>query len=121
MVKIMKKFQRKSLKPNHKGGAVYTFNLDDKIGGLPARIPLNGTQDGDCPASDVNNLGMVNYGAASGGARKHRRNSRSNSYKKHKSHNNKSRKNNSRNNKSRKHRSRNNKNNTRKNNSIHRK
>jgi hypothetical protein len=116
MVKIMKKVQRKSLKPNHKGGAVYTFNLEEKIGGLPSRIPLNGTQDGDCPASDVKNLGMVNYGAASGGARKHRsRNNskgRKNSSRKHKSH-----KNNFRNNKSRKHRLRNNKNKTRKNNS----
>ena len=118
MVKIMKKFQRKSLKPNHKGGAVYTFNLEDKIGGLPSRIPLNGTLDGDCPTSDVKNLGMVNYGDTSGGARKHRRNSRNrnrnrnrNSHKKRNTHNNKSRK----------HRSRNNRKNTRKNNSRSRK
>ncbi len=112
----MKKLQRKSLKPNHKGGAVYTFNLEDKIGGLPSRIPLNGTLDGDCPTSDVKNLGMVNYGDTSGGARKHRRNSRNrnrngNSHKKR----------NTRNNKSRKHRPRNNRKNTRKNNSRSRK
>lgn len=113
----MKKFQRKSLKPNHKGGAVYTFNLEDKIGGLPSRIPLNGTLDGDCPASDVKNLGMVNYGDASGGARKHRRNSRNRNHNRNNSH----KKRNTRNNKSRKHRSRNNRKNTRKNNSRSRK
>ena len=110
----MKKFQRKSLKPNHKGGAVYTFNLEDKIGGLPSRIPLNGTLDGDCPTSDVKNLGIVNYGDTSGGARKHRRNSRNRNDNRHK-------KRNTRNNKSRKNRSRNNRKNTRKNNSRSRK
>ena len=97
----MKKLQRKSLKPNHKGGAVYTFDLKEKIGGLPSRIPLNGTADGDCPSFDVKDLGLVNYGAAKGGARKH---------KSHKSKRN-----------SRKHKSRNNKKNTRKNNSRYRK
>ena len=53
------------------GGAIYTFDLNDKIGGLPARIPLNGTQDGDCPATDTANLGFVNYGMTKGGARRY--------------------------------------------------
>ena len=30
------------------GFAQYTFDLNDNIGGLPARIPLNNTKDGDC-------------------------------------------------------------------------
>ena len=54
----------------HRGGAIYSFDLKDKIGGLPARIPLNGTQDGDCPASDTKDLGFVNYGMTRGGGRK---------------------------------------------------
>jgi len=76
MVKIMKKFQRKSTKPNHNEGAIYTFNLNDKIGGLAANVPLNGTQDGDCPASGALDLGFTNYGltasnsVATGGAYK---------------------------------------------------
>ena len=79
MVKIMKKYKTKSLKhnTNHKGGAIYSFDLTDKIGGLPARIPLNGTQDGDCPATDTKDLGFVNYGATKGGSRKHKKSKRS--------------------------------------------
>ena len=92
MVKIMKKYKTKSLKhnTNHKGGAIYSFDLTDKIGGQPAWIPLNGTQDGDCPATDTKDLGFVNYGATKGGSRKHKKSKRS----KHvsKSHKNKSRK-----------------------------
>jgi hypothetical protein len=45
-----------------RGGAIYTFDHDDKIGGQPARISLNGTLDGDCPASETKDLGFVNYG-----------------------------------------------------------
>lgn len=53
-----------------KGGALYTYDFTDKIGGLPARIPLNGTRDGDCPSTGANGLGFVNYGmSATGGAR----------------------------------------------------
>jgi hypothetical protein len=48
--------------PKHVGGAIYSFNLDDKIGGLPANISLNGTQDGDCPSSGAFDLGFTNYG-----------------------------------------------------------
>ena len=64
----------KSKKTKHRGGAIYSFNLDDKIGGLPANISLNGTQDGDCPASGALDIGFTNYGLTKGGA-----------YKKHKS------------------------------------
>jgi len=62
-----------------RGGAIYSFDLTDKVGGLPVRIPLNGTADGDCPATDTADLGFVNYGLtrSSGGARRSRRNGRS--------------------------------------------
>lgn len=65
-----------------RGGAIYSFNLNDKIGGLPARIPLNGTADGDCPATDTADLGFTNYGMtrSSGGGRRHRRVGRSRKY-----------------------------------------
>lgn len=52
-----------------KGGAIYSFDLNDKIGGLPAWIPLNSTKDGDCPASEINDLGFSNYGITRGGSR----------------------------------------------------
>jgi len=56
--------------PKHTGGAIYSFNLDDKIGGLAANVALNGTQDGDCPASGALDLGFTNYGLTKGGAYK---------------------------------------------------
>ena len=56
-----KQFNSKS-KSMHRGGAIYSFDLNDKIGGLPANIALNGTQDGDCPNSPTGELGFVNYG-----------------------------------------------------------
>ena len=56
--------------PKHTGGAIYSFNLDDKIGGLAANVALNGTQDGDCPASGALDLGFANYGLTKGGAYK---------------------------------------------------
>ena len=46
----------------YKGGAIYSFDFNDKIGGLPANIALNGTQDGDCPDSNFSELGFSNYG-----------------------------------------------------------
>lgn len=64
----------------HRGGAIYSFNLNDKIGGLPSRIPLNGTADGDCPATDTAELGFVNYDITRptrGGGRRFRRTGRS--------------------------------------------
>ena len=54
--------KRTNKKQNHKGGAIYSFDLNDKIGGLPANIALNRTQDGDCPNSDNSELGFTNYG-----------------------------------------------------------
>ena len=54
---------------NHKGGAIYSFDLSDRVGGQPARIALNGTRDGDCPKSDTKDLGFVNYGLTKGGRR----------------------------------------------------
>jgi hypothetical protein len=79
------------------GGAVYSFNLDDKIGGLPANVSLNGTQDGDCPSTGSLDLGFINYGLTKGGAYK----------KNHKKHRNtKSKKNKNKNKKSSKSKSR---------------
>jgi len=76
------KSQRKGKSKTHKkhrGGAIYSFNLNDKIGGLPARIPLNGTADGDCPATDTADLGFTNYGMSRsvGGGKRSRRANRS--------------------------------------------
>ena len=58
------KTQRKTA---HKGGAIYGFDLNDKIGGQAANIPLNGTQDGDCPDLNTADLGFTNYGLTRGG------------------------------------------------------
>jgi hypothetical protein len=96
MVKLIKKLNKKSLKSEQKGGAIYTFDLNDKIGGLPAWIPLNGTKDGDCPASDTKDLGFVNYGLAKGGSRKRSKNNKKHSKKTHSKKTKLSRKNNSR-------------------------
>ena len=63
------------------GGALYTFDLKDKIGGLPAHMALTNTNDSDCPQLSEKNLGFSNYAKLSGG--------RTNAHKKqsqHKSH-----------------------------------
>ena len=52
------------------GGAIYSFDLDDKIGGQPANVSLNGTQDGDCPSTGALDLGFTNYGLTKGGSYK---------------------------------------------------
>jgi len=93
------KQQKTFLNKNNKnkklrGGAVYTFDFNEKIGGLPARVPLNGTQDGDCPASPVSELGFTNYGMVRGGRRhlkhkkskRHTRKSHTHKSKTHKNH-----------------------------------
>lgn len=67
--KKSKKSKYSSKSKFQKGGAIYSFNLNDKIGGLPAWIPLNGTEDGDCPASETKDLGFTNYGMKRGGSR----------------------------------------------------
>lgn len=81
----------KRTKKHQRGGAIYSFDLNDKIGGLPANIPLNGTADGDCPSSATKDLGFVNYGLTKGGNRKHKAHSKahrnSKSHRKNKKHN----------------------------------
>ena len=61
--KKQKRLSKKSThnKNKHRGGAVYSFDFNDKVGGLPARVALNGTTDGDCPSGNLSDLGMTNY------------------------------------------------------------
>ena len=79
-----KKLTRKTNKSQnlvrkHRGGAVLSFDFNDKIGGLPANVSLNGGPDGDCPKGNLAELGMMNYESVTGGRRKNRRsNKRSN-------------------------------------------
>ena len=70
-----KRSTRKNTKKtyNHKGGALYSFNLLDKIGGLPAQLGLNGTVDGDCPKGNITDFGHNNYAITTGGSRKHKK------------------------------------------------
>ena len=68
-----KKQHNSHKKAMHKGGAIYGFDLNDKIGGLAANIPLNGTQDGDCPKSPTADLGFTNYGLTRSGGGKSRK------------------------------------------------
>ena len=77
----------KRTKKHQRGGAIYSFDLNDKIGGLPANIQLNGTADGDCPGSPTNELGFVNYGLTRGGnrKRKHKKQSKLHRSKSHRS------------------------------------
>ena len=95
-IKRTNKNKPKSRKQSmHKGGAIYSFDLNDKIGGLPANVPLNGTQDGDCPSSNFTDLGFTNYGMnrTSGGGscvKKHKNNNKN--INKHKKTSKKSRK-----------------------------
>lgn len=83
---------KKSRAVAQKGGAIYSFDLNDKIGGQSSRIPLNGTRDGDCPATDTLDLGFTNYGmtrpgaATGGGRRKTSRRHRSRKNKKSRKH-----------------------------------
>ena len=65
----------KKTKKNYKlkGGALYSFNLLDKIGGLPAQLGLNGTVDGDCPKGNITDFGHNNYAITAGGSRKHKK------------------------------------------------
>jgi hypothetical protein len=94
-MQVKRQFKPRTLKKTQqRGGAIYTFDLNDKIGGLSARIPLNGTRDGDCPATDTMDLGFVNYGmtrpvASGGGRRRRHRHSKSKTSKRtHKTHRN---------------------------------
>ena len=75
----------KRTKKHQRGGAIYTFDLNDKIGGMPANIALNGTADGDCPSSQTKDLGFVNYGLTRGGNRKHKKHNKLHRSKLHRS------------------------------------
>ena len=68
--------QNKNQGQKQRGGAVYSFDFNDKIGGMPANVSLNGTADGDCP-SNVSDIGFSNYGVAKGGNRKMNKSRRS--------------------------------------------
>jgi hypothetical protein len=75
---VGKKLTRKTNRSNkqirkHRGGAVYSFDFNDKIGGLAANVGLNGGPDGDCPKGNLAELGMMNYESAAGGRRKNKR------------------------------------------------
>ncbi len=61
---------KKIQKRKQRGGSVYSFDLNDKVGGLPARVSLNGTIDGDCPTGKLLDPGLSNYNLATGGNRK---------------------------------------------------
>jgi len=95
--------KKRTNKKHQKGGAIYSFDLNEKIGGLPANIALNGTQDGDCPTNGALDLGFTNYGLTKGGSykKKHKKSlSKSKKSKKsNKSKSSKSRKSNMRNHK----------------------
>ena len=76
--RTLKKTVKRSNKHKlHRGGAVFSFDLHDKIGGMPANVSLNGTIDGDCPSGNTSDLGFSNYDVAKGGKRnmskKHRK------------------------------------------------
>jgi hypothetical protein len=70
-----------------KGGAIYSFDFNNKIGGLPAWIPLNSTKDGDCPDSNIKDLGFTNYGITNGGSRRHSSNHRNSNSRNHRNSN----------------------------------
>ena len=88
---LKKTSKRHSKNKIHRGGSVYSFDLNDKIGGMPANVSLNGTMDGDCPSGNTSDIGFSNYGVAKGGKRnmskKHSKSKRSHKSKQsHKSH-----------------------------------
>lgn len=80
-------------KKQQRGGAVYSFDFNDKVGGMPARVSLNGTVDGDCPKGNVSDLGITNY-KVSGGRRKGRKSGKRTNKRNHKKNSKNSKKNN---------------------------
>lgn len=70
-----KKTKRSSYKS--RGGALYTFDLKDNVGGLPAVKSLNGTPDGDCPYTNDDFLKQKKLVGGSKSKRSSRRSSRS--------------------------------------------
>lgn len=87
---LKKTVKRSNKNKLHKGGAVFSFDLNDKIGGMAANVSLNGTLDGDCPSGNTSDIGFSNYGVAKGGkrsiSRKLKKSHKSNHSKKSKSH-----------------------------------
>jgi hypothetical protein len=97
---------RKSKTRSQRAGAIYSFDLNDKIGGQAAYKSLYKTTDSDCPMGGVNDpdLGNSFYDPSkprSGGGRKRMSHKRSNKSKKNLS--KRSNKKNARHTKSRKH------------------
>jgi len=88
-VKVIRSAGRSSSKSHKKGskkqraGAIYSFDLVNKIGGQATNVPLNGTEDGDCPTSAIAELGFSNYGSTRGGSRKNRSRKHKHSKKNH--------------------------------------
>ena len=74
--KYSKKTKRN--RKSHRGGAVYSFDLNDKVGGLPAVKSLYKTSDSDCPMGGVNDstLGNAYYSPVgqSGGSKRKSKN-----------------------------------------------
>ena len=66
---LKKTVKRSNKNRTHRGGAVYSFDLNDKMGGMAANVSLNGTLDGDCPSGNTSDIGFSNYGIAKGGKR----------------------------------------------------
>lgn len=60
---MLNKVKKLNKKLKKRGGSLFTFNYNDKIGGLPSVVPLTNTKDGDCP----NNIKL------NGGSRKKNR------------------------------------------------
>ena len=65
-----KRLTKKTHKRKQRGGALYSFDLSDKVGGLPAHVSLNGSIDGDCPKGNITDFGSQNYTITKGGSRK---------------------------------------------------
>jgi hypothetical protein len=101
--KNKKRVTKKMNKNKQKGGALYSFDLNDKVGGLPARVSLNGTADGDCPSGKITDFGMNNYQIARGGSKSKKSKSKKSKSKKSKSKKSKSKKSKSKKSKSKKH------------------
>lgn len=108
MLRQIRKHNLSSKKKSHsrrrtqKGGALYSWDFDDKIGGLPAQRALWKTADSDCPPqgpeSKTFGFDVYGVGVSQAGGSRRRRNNKSKSKKSKKpwggKKNNKSRKNN---------------------------
>ena len=77
----VRNFSKSKPSKTQSAGALYTFDLNDSVGGLPNIVTLNNTNDGDCQQLSANELGMSNYSASKGGSRKKKSKSMHKSYK----------------------------------------